>query len=454
MIALLLFAWLAPAAEPPPNVVLVFADDMGYGDLGCYGNAKIRTPNLDRLAREGVRATDFYVAQAVCSSSRCALLTGCYPNRIGVVGALGPASKNGLKADDPNLAATLRARGYATAAFGKWHLGSQPEFLPTNRGFDRFYGLPYSNDMWPKHPSQPQLYPPLPLYEQDRVVATMPAQEGLTAEYTRRAVAFIEEARDRPFFLYLPHTFPHVPLFAGARFRGKSPGGLYGDVVEEIDDSVGQVLAALKRTGVAGRTLVIFASDNGPWLPYGNHAGSTGGLRAGKGSAFDGGVRVPFLARWPGRIPAGATLREPAMTIDLFPTLAKYCGAALPAGKALDGRDIAPLLEGVPNAKSPHAAYAFYWLRELHAVRAGRWKMHWPHTYPLPKTAGADGTPGPVRTATIGKALFDLAADPNETTDVAAANPEVVARLDALGDGFRRDLGDDLRPVAAGKKGR
>ena len=303
----------ASAADRPPNVVLVYADDLGYGDVGAYGAARIRTPHVDRLAAEGVRFTDFYVAQAVCSASRAALLTGAYPNRVGILGALFPTSTNGIAEGETTLAEVLKGRGYATAIYGKWHLGHLPPFLPTRHGFDDYLGLPYSNDMWPSHPERMK-FPPLPLYSRDAVLTVNPDQSQLTGEYGRRAVAFIEANRERPFFVYLAHTMPHVPIFASERFRGRSRQGLYGDVVEEIDDSVGQVLATLRRLGLERDTLVIFASDNGPWLSYGDHAGSAGPLREGKGTAFEGGVRVPFVARWPGRIPAG--IRRPRARHD------------------------------------------------------------------------------------------------------------------------------------------
>ncbi len=308
----------ASAADRLPNVVLVYADDLGYGDVSAYGATRIRTPHVDRLAAEGVRFTDFYVAQAVCSASRAALLTGAYPNRVGILGALFPTSTNGIAEGETTLAEVLKGRGYATAIYGKWHLGHLPPFLPTRHGFDDYLGLPYSNDMWPSHPERMK-FPPLPLYSRDAVLTINPDQSQLTGEYGRRAVAFIERHRERPFFVYLAHTMPHVPIFASERFRGRSRQGLYGDVVEEIDDSVGQVLATLRRLGLERDTLVIFASDNGPWLSYGDHAGSAGPLREGKGTAFEGGVRVPFVARWPGRIPAGSVVREPAMTIDVLP---------------------------------------------------------------------------------------------------------------------------------------
>jgi len=453
--ALLLVALLARPAnwvwevsaveERPPNVVLIYADDLGYGDIGSYGATGYRTPHLDRMAREGVRLTDFYVAQAVCSASRAALLTGSYPNRIGINGALDHRSTIGLAEDETTLAELFRSRGYATAIYGKWHLGYQPPFLPTRHGFDEYYGLPYSNDMWPRHPVSPNYYPELPLMEGERVVELNPDQSKLTTAYTERAVDFITRHRERPFFLYLPHSMPHVPLFVSSKFAGRTAQGVYGDVIEEIDWSVGQILETLARLGLDRQTLVVFTSDNGPWLPYGTHAGSTGGLREGKGTAWEGGVRVPFLARWPGRIAPGLVRRTPMMTIDLFPTLARLVGGQLPVDRPIDGRDASDLLWG---AKDPSAgsrgAYWFYWGRELHAVRRAQWKLHLPHPYRHLAAVGRDGLPGRDETRQTPLALYDLDKDPQERDNVAARYPEIVARLQSDAEQARADLGDSL----------
>ncbi|HET7219439.1 MAG TPA: sulfatase [Vicinamibacterales bacterium] len=435
-------------AQRPPNFIIVFADDLGYVDIGPFserqGAARPRTPNLDRMAAEGIRLTNFYVAQAVCSASRAALLTGSYSNRVGISGALNHRADYGLNADESTIAEVLKTRGYATAIFGKWHLGHEKPFLPLHHGFDEYLGLPYSNDMWPRHPQQKDFYPDLPLIEGDTVVKLDPDQSQLTAMYTDRAVKFVERNRDRPFFLYLAHAMPHVPLFASASFSGKSGQGLYGDVIEEIDWSIGQVLDAVARAKIDDNTLVIFTSDNGPWLSYGNHAGSQGRFREGKGTAFEGGVRVPFVARWPGRIPKGATASAPAMTIDLLPTLAGRAGAAAPTGRTIDGRDIWPLLAGSANAPSPHDALYFYWGTELHAIRSGRWKLHLPHPYQSLERAGADGAPGAYIRKEIELSLFDLDADPGETTNVADGHADVVKTMLAFAERAREDLGDSL----------
>ncbi|HUQ68027.1 MAG TPA: sulfatase [Planctomycetaceae bacterium] len=444
-VVIVTFTAPADAADATrPNFVIVYADDLGYADIGCFGAKDIATPHLDRMAQEGCRLTSFYVAQAVCSASRTALLTGCYPNRVGILGALGPQSKIGIHENEWTIAEVLKQRGYATGIFGKWHLGHHPQFLPTQNGFDEYFGLPYSNDMWPRHPTSK--FPDLPLMEAERILEYNPDQTQLTTWYAQRAVQFIETHQSKPFFLYVPHAMPHVPLFVSDKFAGRFPRGLFADVIAEIDWSVGEILATLKRCNIDDNTLVIFTSDNGPWLSYGNHAGSAGPLREGKGTAWEGGVREPFVARWPGKIPAGHVSSEPVGTIDLLPTLAKLAGAALPPHK-IDGLDIWPVLSGAPNAKTPHEAYWYYWGQELHAIRSGDWKLHFPHKYRAIDRPGKDGQPGPYREATTELALFNLASDIGEQTDVAAKHPEVVARLKTLADQARQELGDTLTGV-------
>ncbi|RMG56640.1 MAG: arylsulfatase [Bacteroidetes bacterium] len=441
-----------PEAPPPPNVVIIFADDLGYGDLSCYGQTRYGTPNLDRMAQQGVRFTNFYVPHPVCSASRAALLTGSYANRLGVYGAFMPTAKVGLNPEEVTLAELLKTRGYATAIYGKWHLGHLPPFLPTRQGFDDYFGLPFSNDMWPKHPNQANFqFPELPLIQgEDTLRYITDNQDSLTVWYTQHAVDFIDQHTEQPFFLYLAHSMPHVPLYVSDRFRGKSGAGLYGDVIMEIDWSVGEVLAALERNGLTDNTLVIFTSDNGPWLSYGTHSGVTGGLREGKGTCFEGGVRVPFIAQWPGKIPAGITQPMPAMTIDVFPTVAHWAGVLLPEAP-IDGRDIRPLLTGEAEVDYAHSAYAFYYEgNQLQGLLSGdgRWKRYFPHTYrSLEGRKGrSDGLPIPYNYDTeIGDALYDLRHDFSEVTDVAAEQPDIMARLDSLAEGFREELGDALQ---------
>ncbi len=450
-----LFAASAPlcAGDRPPNIVIILTDDQGYADVGCFGAQGFETPNLDRLAREGRRFTNFHVAQPVCSASRAALLTGCYSNRIGIHGALGPNAKEGISDRETTLAQLLKRQGYATGMAGKWHLGHHPGFLPVRHGFDEYLGLPYSNDMWPHHPeAKPGSYPALPLIEGDRTVnADVRAkdQEGLTGLYTERAVSFINRHKDHPFFFYLAYSMPHVPLFASAGYRGKSRQGLYGDVIQEIDASVGRVLRAIETNGLAKDTLVVFTADNGPWLSYGDHAGTAGPFREGKGTCWEGGVREPCIMRWPGKIPAGTTSDAMLMTIDLFPTIARLVGAELPK-LAIDGRDVWPLLAGQPGAVNPHEAYWYYYeSNQLQAIVSGdgRWKLQLPHTYRslAGRPGGHGGIPTQYQQFKILKSeLYDLASDPGETTNVAADHPEVVNRLHAAAEQARDELGDSL----------
>ncbi len=453
----------AHAADRLPNVIVIFTDDQGYGDLGSFGAKGYTTPNIDTLARDGVKFTNFHVAQAVCSASRAALLTGCYPNRIGIHGALGPGSTHGIHAAETTLAEVFKSRGYATGMAGKWHLGNRDAFIPNRHGFDESFGLPYSNDMWPHHPeAKAGTYPKLPLWEDGKVIddeVSPDDQTQLTTRYTERAVRFIEKNKDRPFFFYLAHSMPHVPLFVSDKFKGKSQAGLFGDVIMEIDWSVGQVLETLRKHGLERDTLVIYSSDNGPWLSYGDHAGSAGPLREGKGTSWEGGTRVPTLMRWPGRLPAGSVCDDFLMTIDLLPTLAARIGAArgpLP----IDGLDVWPLLARTAGATNPHEGYGIWYAQnELQAVVSGdgRWKMVFPHRY---RSLG--GQPGgrggkPAKYAAVDLAapqLFDLKNDIGEKTDVAAAHPDVVARLQAFAEKCRADLGDNLqkRPAGAGTR--
>jgi len=452
---------VAPANADRPNVVVIFTDDQGWADIGTQGAVGFETPHLDRLAAEGTRFTNFYVAQPVCSASRMALLTGCYPNRLGMHGAIGPRAEHGISDAELTLAELCKSRGYATAMFGKWHLGYQEQFLPVNHGFDESYGIPYSNDMWPWHPAYAQFsdpvekrkrgYPDLFTFEGAQHVDEMVTGEDqmrFTTDFGDRAASFVRAHKDEPFFLYLANPLPHVPLFTRQDSVGRSEQGRYGDVMEEIDESVGKVLDALDDEGLADNTLVIYMSDNGPWLNYGNHAGSVGPLREGKGTTFEGGVRVPCLMRFPSRVPASRVSETPWMTIDVLPTVAQLIGAELPTLE-IDGANAWDLWMG--GDESPQDAYFFYYhTNNLEAVRSGKWKLHFPHGYRsmAGQTPGADGSPGKYDYgAKTALALFDLEEDIGEANDVAAANPEVVARLSRLGDEMRAKLGDKLTEV-------
>jgi len=449
-------AILAPAVvgAEGPNVVLISCDDLGYADLGCFGSKICRTPNLDRMAAEGARFTDFYVSSPVCSASRAALLTGAYHERVGIRGAFGPKSRQGLNHAETTIAELLKGRGYATGMAGKWHLGCRPSQWPTRHGFDEFLGIPYSGDMWPHHPEKPRDYPPLPLIEGDRVVdpdLTPDDQRGLTRAYADRAVAFLRRNRDRPFFFYLAPNMPHVPLFASKPFEGQTGRGTYADVIAELDAVVGRVLQALEELNLDRRTLVLFTSDNGPWLSYGDHAGSALPLREGKGTCYEGGIRVPLIARWPGTIPPATVRGEPAATIDILPTLAALAGAPLP-DLPIDGKNIAPLLRGDPAAAPPHEALFFHYeAGQLQAMRAGRWKLLFPHTARTMngQAPGAGGTPGKYRPSPVGLELHDLETDIGETRNLALEKPEVVRELQARADVIRGKLGDKL----TGRKG-
>ncbi|HVV02151.1 MAG TPA: sulfatase [Verrucomicrobiae bacterium] len=449
-------------AHAPPNVIIIFTDDQGYADVGVFGAKGFKTPNLDRLAKQGTVFRNFHVAQPVCSASRCALLTGCYPTRIGIHGALGPHSKVGISAGEMTLAQLVKQRGYATAIFGKWHLGDAHKFLPLQHGFDEYFGLPYSNDMWPFHPSlaklpidspkRKQLYPDLPMYDGNKVAIpamTDADQNQMTTWYTEHAVSFIERNRDHPFFLYLAHNMPHVPLHVSDKFRGKTKRGLYGDVIEEIDWSVGQVMDALKRNGLEKNTWVIFASDNGPWLSYGDHAGSAYPLREGKGTNWEGGTREPCIMRWPGHIPAGRDSKQMFMSIDIFPTIAGLIDAKLPE-HAIDGLDVWPIISGQRGAKNPHRSYWYYYENgQLQAVVTGdgRWKLQLPHTYRTlgGRPGGTNGMPVPYEhVKLVNPELYDLVKDVSETRDVSQANPDIVQKLEAEAERAREEVGDAL----------
>ncbi len=439
----------APVSPAKPNIVVIFCDDLGYTDLGCFGARGWTTPNLDRMAKEGMRFTNFYAAQAVCSASRAGLLTGCYPNRVGITGALMPRSKIGLSASETTIATMLKAQGYVTGMVGKWHLGDAPQFMPWNHGFDDYFGLPYSNDMWTNKPERKDGYPVLKLFRNQEPIddiTTHAKQDQLTTRYTEHAVGFIKAHAKEPFFLYFAHSMPHVPLGVSDKFRGKSQQGMYGDVAMEIDWSVGEVLKTLKECGIDDNTLVVFTSDNGPWLNYGNHAGTCYGLREGKGCSFDGGQKEPCIMRWPGKIPAGSECRQLAATLDLLPTVAALSGAKLPALR-IDGVDIAPLLFAKKDA-CPRRTFLYYYnANDLEAVRRDQWKLVFPHNHRsyVGVKPGKDGKGGPYTKGHATYALYDLAADPGETTDVKDKHPDIVAELEKLAAETREDLGDSLQ---------
>ncbi|MBP1647439.1 MAG: atsA 6 [Bacteroidetes bacterium] len=441
----------------PPNIIIILTDDQGYGDIGKYGARGFATPNLDRMASEGIMFTDFYVTQAVSSASRAGLLTGCYSERVSIQGALMPWATVGLNPEEETIATLLKRKGYATGMYGKWHLGHHREFLPLQHGFDEYFGLPYSNDMWPvDFDGQPMesgaqsSYPPLPLIEGNEKVSeirTLDDQSKLTTLYTERAVHFIERHTEKPFFLYLAHSMPHVPLGVSSKFLGKSEQGMYGDVIMEVDWSVGEIFRAVSKAGVDENTLVIFASDNGPWLRFGNHGGSSGRLREGKGTMWEGGTRVPCIMRWPGKIPEGTVCRRIASTIDLLPTISAIAGADLPS-KTIDGVNILPLMKG-DNEANPRETFYYYYGGELQAVRSGKWKLHFPHAYSSIRSGepGKDRHPGRYGKEETGLELYNLEDDIGENQNVAAQHQEIVARLTALGATAREELGDSITGV-------
>jgi arylsulfatase A-like enzyme len=432
-ILLLLAAVLSAAVSArPPNVVVIFIDDMGYGDIGPFGATKQRTPHLDRMAKEGMKLTSFY-ATPVCSVSRAQMMTGCYGARVSVPGVYFPGQSVGLNPAEVTVAERLKEKGYATQMVGKWHLGDQPEFLPTRQGFDHYLGIPYSNDMLKK--SAETKVPVVPLLRDEKIVELMDGegQRRMVELYTKEAVDFIGRNKDKPFYLYFAHNAIHTPIYPGAAFAGKSQNGRFGDWVEEVDWSVGQVLDALRSQGLDKDTLVVFTSDNGPWLTKGADGGSAGPLRGGKGSTWEGGVRVPTLAWWPGRVPAGSVNDAVAATIDLLPTFVSLAGGTVPATPVIDGRDITPILLGQSkeSAREAHYYFAGY---NLQAVRQGRWKLA---IAPQPEGNNLKKSPK----MADGLRLYDLDAEIGEQTDVAAQHPEVVAKLKALADKISAEIG-------------
>jgi arylsulfatase A len=453
ILLLAFFGWVTVSVaqvSAKPNVIIIFNDDMGYNDLGCYGAPKIKTPRIDQMAKEGTRFTDFYASSSVCSTSRASLMTGCYPQRVGIFSVLGAGSKNGLNPEHITIAEVLKTVGYITAAVGKWHLGDMQQFLPTNQGFNSYYGIPYSNDMFPSRHAKyadnclwrngfsldslsrvfaklkPEDNRPMavkenvPLFQNTECIEFPVDQTTLTKRYANQSIQFIEKsvAEKKPFFLYLANSMPHVPLFVSPEFKGKSAQGLYGDVIEEIDYNVGRILDKLKELGIDNNTIVIFSSDNGPWLTHKDHSGSALPLFEGKFSAFEGGMRVPCIIRWPKTIPAGKTNATLTSTMDILPTLAGITGAKLPAIQ-LDGKDVISIWQGKKKAVTPYDY--FFYVSDGQAVRSGAWKYHKKLRYTTTKKDKMIEAP----------ALYNLKEDVGETTNLITKEPEIAARLAA-----------------------
>jgi arylsulfatase A-like enzyme len=431
-------ATIRAADADKPNFVIILIDDMGYGDVGPFGSKLNRTPNLDRMASQGMKLTSFYGAP-VCTPSRAQMMTGCYAKRVSLPNVIFPGCPYGLSAKEHTVASLLKDQGYATMAIGKWHLGDQPEFLPTKHGFDHYLGLPYSNDMGGKAKTNEGAgkgttkRPPLPLVRDQKVIEAPANQDTLTARYTEEAVKFITANKDRPFFLYFAHTAVHVPLHPGAAFKGKSANGTYGDWVEEVDWSVGRVLDTLRGLDLSSRTLVLFTSDNGPWLTQGANGGVAGPLRGGKATTWEGGLREPTIALWPGKIAPNIVSDAVASEMDMLPTLVKLAGGQVPTDRKIDGKDIWPLLSG-QSTISPHEALFYFNGVKLEAVRAGAWKL----AIASQGTGRKEGAPEP---ATFDQPrLYNLDADIGESTNVASEHPDVVAHLQD----FIRQMDADL----------
>ena len=442
---------VAGIAAEYTNIVLINLDDVGFGDFSCNGAYGYTTPNIDNLAAQGVRFTHFLAAQPISGASRAGLLTGCYPNRIGFAGAPGPDSNYGVHPDEMTLGELVKQNNYATAIFGKWHLGDAHEFLPLQNGFDEYYGLPYSNDMWPFHPQQGEVFnfPDLPTFDGNKIIGYNTDQTKFTTDYTNRSIQFIKKNKNKPFFLYLAHNMPHVPLAVSDKFKGKSEQGLFGDVMMEIDWSVGQVLKTLRELGLEEKTLVILTSDNGPWANYGNHAGSTGGLREAKAVTFDGGNRVPCIMYWKGVTKPGTTCNKLASNIDLLPTFAEVTNSPLPK-HTIDGVSILSLIKGEEGA-NPRKSFAYYFHKnDLEAVTDGMYKLVFPHKYVTygAYEPGMDGQPGDLTNLEVRKPeLYDLRRDPGERYDIIGQKPEVAAKLMKIADEYRKHLGDNLTRV-------
>ena len=431
-----------------PNFIIIFTDDQGFEDIGCFGSPKIKTPHLDKLAAEGRKFTSFYSANSVCSPSRASLLTGCYPVRVSIPGVLFPRHEIGLNPDEITIADLLKSKGYATSCIGKWHIGHKPKFLPTRQGFDSYYGIPYSNDMTidpeanlaadiklregftiERIRNEKPKKDFVPLMRNEEVIEYPCDQTTLTQRYTEEAVKFIEENKNKPFFLYLPHTMPHIPLFASEKFKGKSERGLYGDTIEEIDWSVGEIMKSLRDNNLDENTLVIYTSDNGPWKLKGGRGGSAHPLRGFKFQTYEGGMRVPCIMHWKGKVPAGSSCDEIAATIDLLPTIAGLSGAALPNDRTIDGKDIWPLIAGKKGAQTPHEIYFFYKGNKLESARQGKWKL---------RRSGKKSQP---------VELYDLASDISESKNLAKENEILVNEIINKMNLFDEKLKKNQRPA-------
>lgn len=437
------------ASGKPPNFIIIFTDDQGYNDLGVYGSPSISTPRIDRMAAEGIRFTDFYVSP-ICSPSRAALLTGSYPVRVGVPDVHLYGAPFGLSPDEVTIADMLKGSGYATACFGKWHLGQDDLFAPNRQGFDHFYGTRMVTG------TQPFENFAVPLFYNDQELTERPDFFRFTQDYTREAIGFIERSRDQPFFVYLAHPMPHIPIYPGKEFLGTSQAGLYGDSIEEIDWCTGLILDRLQALGLDEHTLVIFTSDNGPWLGFEDQSGSAAPLRGAKLTTWEGGVRVPCVMRWPGHIPAGRVCSELATVMDFMPTLAHLSGSSLPQDRTIDGKNLWPLMRGDKDARSPHEVYFYYAGTWLQAVREGRWKLHLARPEPREGIYGECAPWLAVNTTLMDTPqLYDLQADIGEEHDLAAQHPDVVDRLLSLAGQARAELGDygqrgaNVRPTGA-----
>jgi len=424
-----------------PNIILILADDLGYADVGVYGAPRIKTPRIDRMAAEGIRMTSFY-AESLSSPSRSCLLTGCYATRVGVTQVFWPDSDTGLNPEEITIAELLHDSGYTTALIGKWHLGHKPEFMPNNQGFDYYFGLPFSNDMGPD--ARREGFGPLPLMRNNEVIEEGPDLSTLTRRYTEETVNFISENSDKPFFIYLAHTFPHVPLYVGKEFEGTSSFGLYGDVVQEIDWSTGVILDKIKELGLDENTIIVFTSDNGPWLHQGAHGGLATPFRDGKATSWEGGHRVPAVFRWPGVIPAGIQSDGMSSLADLYPTFAKWAGAQVPTDRVIDGRDMGQLIEGHTTV-SPRDTMIYYRLKNLQAIRIGDWKLHLEGSrlnYNHPDYDYTDAF-----RFEMTEALYNLAEDPGEQRNLIRSSPEIANQLRAAATAHRQEMKLNARPI-------